>query len=91
MVRAFTQNPSLVYEPEKNGKFALFDGNINGTFIELVIIFFHFIKYYIKRTKLCIFELGLLVYIHYLYDFMLKDSKWVKLLKKGKPWQSYSM
>ena len=42
MVRAFTQNPSLVYEPEKNGKFALFDGNINGTFIELVKKIFYF-------------------------------------------------
>ena len=38
MVRAFTQNSSLVYEPEKNGKFALFDSNITGTFIELVYI-----------------------------------------------------
>jgi hypothetical protein len=50
MVRAFTQNPSLVYEPEKNGKFALFDGNINGTFIELVIIFSIYKCYY--NTKL---------------------------------------
>ena len=36
MVRAFTQNAVVKYEPEKDGKFSLFDGNIEGTFIELV-------------------------------------------------------
>lgn len=35
MVRAFTQNAVVKYEPEKDGKFSLFDGNIEGTFIEL--------------------------------------------------------
>lgn len=36
LVKAFTQNTSLVYEPEKGGKFSLFDNNIQGTFISLV-------------------------------------------------------
>lgn len=36
MVKAFTHNTNLVYEPEKGGKFSLFDNNIQGTFINLV-------------------------------------------------------
>jgi hypothetical protein len=55
MVRAFTQNPSLVYEPEKNGKFALFDGNINGTFTELVG-YHYFIKIRRFFTQIFIFK-----------------------------------
>lgn len=39
LVKAFTQNTSLVYEPEKGGKFSLFDNNIQGTFISLVSLF----------------------------------------------------
>lgn len=35
MVRAFSHSSNLVYEPEKNGKFALFDSNITGHFTEL--------------------------------------------------------
>lgn len=35
MVRAFTNNAVVTYEAEKHGKFALFDSNISGTFIEL--------------------------------------------------------
>jgi len=33
MVRAYTHNAIVKYEPEKDGKFALFDSNITGTFI----------------------------------------------------------
>ena len=36
MVRAYTQNPNVVYEAEKNGRFSLFDGNITGCFSEFV-------------------------------------------------------
>lgn len=36
MVRAYTNNAIVKYEPEKDGKFALFDSNITGTFIQLV-------------------------------------------------------
>jgi len=36
LVKAFTQNTNLVYEPERGGKFSLFDGNISGTFIKLI-------------------------------------------------------
>jgi hypothetical protein len=36
MVRAFTRYPSAVCEAEKGGKFALFDSNVTGTFVELV-------------------------------------------------------
>jgi len=35
-VRAFTHHQNIVYEPEKGGKFALFDSNVTGSFIELV-------------------------------------------------------
>ncbi len=38
MVRAFTQNGIVTYEPVKGGKFALFDSNIVGSFVEFVII-----------------------------------------------------
>ena len=36
MVKAFTRYSNLVYEPEKGGKFALFDSNVSGTFVEFV-------------------------------------------------------
>ena len=36
MVRAYTQNPNVVYEAEKNGRISLFDGNITGSFVEFV-------------------------------------------------------
>jgi hypothetical protein len=36
MVRAFTQNGIVTYEPVKGGKFALFDSNIVGSFVEFV-------------------------------------------------------
>lgn len=36
MVRAYTQNPNVVYEAEKHGRFSLFDGNISGSFVEFV-------------------------------------------------------
>lgn len=34
MVRAWTQNAIDKYEPEKDGKFSLFSGNIQGTFMQ---------------------------------------------------------
>jgi len=37
MVKAFTQSSKIVYEPEKGGKFALFDSNITGSFVELIV------------------------------------------------------
>ncbi|CAF0724882.1 unnamed protein product [Brachionus calyciflorus] len=36
MVRAFTHSSSIIYEPEKGGKFSLFDSNVTGSFVELV-------------------------------------------------------
>lgn len=36
LVKAFTQTSTLVYEAKKGGNFSLFDGNITGSFIELV-------------------------------------------------------
>lgn len=39
MVKAFTHNSVNVYEPFVGGKFALFDSNISGEFIELVTYF----------------------------------------------------
>lgn len=36
MVRAFTHSSNIVYEPEKGGKFSLFDSNVSGSFVELV-------------------------------------------------------
>lgn len=38
MVRAFARSSNIVYEPEKGGKFSLFDSNVTGSFVELVII-----------------------------------------------------
>jgi hypothetical protein len=38
MVRVYTQNPNVVYEAEKNGRFSLFDGNITGCFSSFVNI-----------------------------------------------------
>ncbi len=40
MVRAWTQNAIDKYEPEKDGKFSMFSGNIEGTFMKLVTIVF---------------------------------------------------
>ncbi|RMZ93971.1 activator of 90 kDa heat shock ATPase -like protein, partial [Brachionus plicatilis] len=36
MVRAFGRSSNIVYEPEKGGKFSLFDSNVTGSFVELV-------------------------------------------------------
>jgi hypothetical protein len=44
MVRVYTQNPNVVYEAEKNGRFSLFDGNITGCFSSFVNLVYS--KYY---------------------------------------------
>jgi activator of HSP90 ATPase len=36
MVRAYTQSSNITYEAHKGGRFSLFDGNITGSFVELV-------------------------------------------------------
>ena len=38
MVQAFTRS-SVIFEPEKGGKFALFNGMVQGVFLELVSVF----------------------------------------------------
>lgn len=37
MVRAFTHGSAANYEAQKGGKFSLFDGNISGNFMELIL------------------------------------------------------
>ncbi len=44
MIRAWTQNAIDKYEPEKDGKFSLFSGNIQGTFMQFVMANFVFCK-----------------------------------------------
>jgi activator of HSP90 ATPase len=46
---SYTQNPNVVYEAEKNGRFSLFDGNITGCFSS-------FVKYLIKKFYYLLFR-----------------------------------